>query len=395
MTKAAAKISAEDDTATTYKLVYGLFKSPMAYMADEYPDTFYFETLDWYIRAANTGNPPGQKGPNYLQSIRGIAIYSTLKSQTKGSGNLSASAGFSSPLFSIDGSASNNATSTGELSTQVFHILLGDSSVAMLPSFSNTVAYLGGLHAVPKSSPAFDSGSGNLALSVQIEGMPHSLCRRDSWTVVNKAKDGSSTGHPSLALVNAIYHKPGESVSASSVRTRSECEFQLSADADPNDTSNFSGALSPNIDKSITPSLAIQFSVSYSLPDPKLRSLDVPPDKSNNEGDWNFQIINANGIDKNVDPDTKDLVVTCNPALSVPATTNATFQSAYKNAKGSYLRIHALLSPSTVSVNNCQLSGQVDMVGTNGLKIAAKFQASSGTQPEAQKQPAPSQKGGN
>lgn len=383
--KAAAKISAEDDTDTTYKLVYGLFESPMAYMAENHPDTFYFEALDWYLRsAANStdGKTPVKEGLNYIKAVRGIAVYSSLKGQTTTMGSGSASAGFSSPLFSIDASVSDNATSKGELKTQVFRILLGQASSANLPSLDTTANYLNSLiTARSQGAPSLDSDKSRLKMSVEIDGMPHSLCQPGIWKVgptpqSTTPKTGSETqtaGHAQPTdstprLVDVVYHKPGESAGAGAVRTRSKCEFDLSGDVNVN--GNFSGILSL---QQINSSIAIPFKVANSVPLPKLQALDAPPATSNNEGDWDFQIISSSGIDKSVDPDTAEVTVACSDSSSIQPVTSATFESSFKNAKGTFLKIHALVSPSTVSVSTCQLSGTVNLTATNGTILKTEF----------------------
>jgi hypothetical protein len=376
--KAAAKISAEDDTDTTYKLVYGLFASPMEYAREERPDTYYFEALDWYIREARSGHAPPATGPYYVKGVRGIAIYSTLKGQSTTTGSANASAGFSAPVFSIDASASDNAESNGQIKTRIFHVLLGQASSANLPSFADTVKYLSAINANPKSQVSFDKQRQNLKMSVEIDGMPHSLCRRDIWQASPRTKGSTDSPHPSLALVDAVYHKPGESVVQGSVRTASQCEFELSAEVDPGDTADFTGILSPNMGGIVTsnepskdPSLAIWFDVPYSLPNPKLSALDTPSADSKNEGDWEFQIEQGNGIDKSVDPDTSAVTLICSPALTQLAVTNATFESVFKNAKGSYLKVHASLSPATADVKTCTLGGFVKLTGVNGVAANA------------------------
>ena len=373
MAKAAAKISAEDDTSTTYKLVYGLFESPMAYMSQSHPETYYFEALDWYLRAKGQGNQiDPAKGPFYIKAVRGIAIYSTLKRETTTTGSGSASAGFASPLFSIDASASDNATSKGELKSQVFHILLGDASSSSLPTPNDTATYLNKTTVRPMAALAFDKG--DLTMSVGIEGMPHSLCQQGIWQIA------TGDAHRIFRITNLVYHRPGDPVTQNSVRTRSQCEFQLAVKDDPTITSDFTGTLSSTLDLQTKPALGIPFLVTYSLPTPSLLALDAPS-STGNEGDWDFQILSGTGIDKSADPDASQVTVSCpgsdGKTLSAvnTATTDATFLSLFKNARGNYLKIHALL-PSNQIAKNCLLSGRVILAAQNGPKIYVQIQGS-------------------
>lgn len=409
--KAAAKISAEQDTNTTYKLVYGLFESPMEYMRREHPDTFYFETLDWYLRQARTGKPDKAGNAtqdssnqvfNYIKSARGIAIYSALKEQTTSTGNGSVSGGFTSPFFSIDASASDSATSKGELKTQVFHILLGEASDAQLPNIESTAHYLNhSIQANVHSAPVFDKDKHVLKMSIQIEGMPHSLCQRGVWIVTSPVTDiakganasqattvvtGSPDGDTTPELFDVAYHKAGEVINGSTVRTRSQCEFELSGPA--NATSNFSGVLSPYISapnatnksgssavtggegSSAFTTIQIPFNVPYDPPKPTLQAVDSPT-ASPTDRDWNFQIVDSSGIDKGMDPDASKVQVQCNEKIVAQTTANATFLSLLNNMRGSYLKIHTTVPAPDKgkSISDCSLSGRVIMTARNGTKV--------------------------
>lgn len=421
--KAAAKISAEQDTNTTYEVVYGLFQSPMSYMADQHPETFYFEALDWYLRAA--ADSPDGKIPsgdlNYVKAVRGIAIYSTLNGQTTTTGSGSASGGFSSPFFSIDASVSDNATSKGILKTQVFHVLLGEASSAKLPTLQVTADHLNNsVQADTKTAPTFNQEKHNLKMSVVIEGMPHSLCQDGIWMVTSatdtskagatgQSGGGSQNGDPMPTLSHVVYHKPGETVSSSSVRTRSQCEFELEGDA--NATGDFGGALSPRMLEKVPSSntsssgasgtsspstqtateIRIPFTIVYVPPKPKLQAVNTPPASSKAEGDWDFQILDSSAIDKGVDPDAASVDVNCGGSVVGGTTTNATFLSLLNNARGSYLRIHAAVpsSANVTSISACSLSGKVGMTARNGAKVSADVAPTTAAAKKDTKQAAP------
>jgi hypothetical protein len=423
--KAAAKISAEEDTNTTYEVVYGLFQSPMSYMAEEHPETFYFEALDWYLRAAanSSDSTIPSANLNYVKAVRGIAIYSTLNGRTTTTGSGSASGGFTSPFFSIDASVSDNATSKGILKTQVFHVLLGEASSAKFPTKEDTSDYLNNsIQANTKTAPIFDKDKNKLKMSVVIEGMPHTLCQDGIWQVTaapDTSKPGatgqsggsSQDGDPMPSLSHVVYHKPGETVTSSSVRTRSQCEFELEGDA--NAKGNFGGALSPRMWGKVASSatsmsgasgtssasaqtateIKIPFSVVYDPPKPTLQAVNTPPASSKAEGDWDFQIVDSSTIDKGVDPETGSVKVNCGGS-AVDGTTNATFLSLLNNARGSYLRIHATVpsSANVASISTCTLSGPVVMTARNGAKISAKTDSTTAdTKKDAKQAPPPKQ----
>lgn len=356
----SAKLSAQSNSNAEYRLVYGLFESPLAYMRDtpSLQQAFYFQALHAYLTAYQA---PPVKDPalSYIQSARAIIIASALQNQSNVSNGVSGNAQYGIPLLSFGASGSVQGQSDDNVTSQEFHALVGDVSVNNFPNWDATTTYLQTEEpgvAQPAGAPKLDSSTKRASTSLGIGGMPSDLCTPSLWQLESGTKAPSDLRLDGIVPVTGTSDasRGGGPVSPSSPV---ECTFSLSAGG----VSTFSGnlVLIPRPSGIASP-LKIPFSITFTSP--KLLALAEDPPAA-----WWYQLAADNSVDKNHLPETTGIKLTCNPPSN--AGILATFSSlGPKNEKGEFLEL-AVAPVGATPPKSCTLSGSVILFEQDGTPL--------------------------
>lgn len=130
LASAAEKFSSSENSMSSAKLAYGRFESPMAYDRLHFPDTFNFEILNWYEtykRSQATWSytkPPWPTNVSYVDTLEGAVAYETVKGSLSNELSGSATAGYSVPLGSIEGSLQGNKSVGDTTAANLFYAVV-------------------------------------------------------------------------------------------------------------------------------------------------------------------------------------------------------------------------------------------------------------------------------
>ncbi len=401
---ASAKVSAQSNSNLKYRFIYGLFKSPLAHM-EETPSlqqAFYLQALRAYL-AYQENQKKAPADLNYIKAARAFIFSSILQSQTDFSAGANAGGQYGVLFGSFQASGSGQDTSNDNVSSQEFHVLVGDVAAEPLPKLSEIATSLGQLGvAQPAGPPKLDPSTNRAIASVSIAGMPSDLCTLGLWRLDPLSKDQlSSAGlladvqRPLPQDLHLDSVAPATSTSDSSTppgrvwpSSPVECTFTLSADG----ISTFAASIAlfhqpsgsqPSDGKS--QGVEIPFTILYKTP--VLVALrDDPPQ------DWWFQLQADSSVDKSRFPETTAVQVSCNPPAS--AAVLAGYNSLHAGMKGDFLELSIPRGSASVAPP-CSISGHVTLFQQDGTPVEVEIPIV-GTQvpptPKAAKSPAPVKK---
>lgn len=396
------KITTRDTSSNNYKLVYGLFQSPMTFLKNApSPQTYYFVAADWYLRhlqprdaGGHIPSPDSPNPPKYIAAARAAVVYDEYATQGSSSIDVSGSGQYSTPVASVEASASYQDTTQSNQANHQFRALIDISNLEddSLPSWRETASYFAsGQVAIVAVVPAFDATSNTVKTTVAIEGMPASLCKPGVWVANSHSNTegsctDSGTAGTSFSLISAqrfIAPVGTAGTLAAANTSKGQCRFVLERTLAPLGLDlaldgSFTGSLRPNRDQPDTPppcAIAIPVSIPGTFDAPKVTLFSAPapvtaagafPPSSF----W-YQLAPDTYIDKGVPP-VPTVAITCaNATTPNPAITAATFQSAAPvpgsssttTVKGSFLQLQfantASAGVSTSSPATCTAAGTV------------------------------------
>lgn len=363
---ATEKATAGNSTKNDYRLVYGVFQSPMRYMKFAAPVTYYLEAADWYLRNLGSSSQKGELTytppkyqPYYVAAARAAVVYDESSDQSNGSLNLGGSAQYSvSPLASVSGSASYQHTTLDNEANHQYRALLSKSIVfEQLPSWEEVAGALSSAQVVTRvTDPAFDSKTGEVTATFAVNGMPSSLCKPGIWIphqsgpgyCKNTSKNTSKNPSFDITSVQEFFDGVNSNGQISSGILREQCRFTLSRKLKFG-----TGALDGSFEGDISPirspeGRTIKLPISgadLQFPAPKLTLFSAPAKVTEAgafAGSFLYQLWSDNYLDKSAKPRTSKVPVSCTNAKagstaqagSTNPTAKPTIQVNCTHAKG-------------------------------------------------------------
>jgi len=319
---ASEKFSAQDNNSLQTELAYGTFVSPMAYFAETYPESFYYEALDLYQRYSDEMNVPlpASAAVYYLKGVEGVIVYDTVKSTLSDDMSASASVSYAIPLGGVNASASGDQSYKGSSTAYLFHALVRQATWAKLPTFADTLAGLNriGTNLISTSNPnakqaAYDTTSKSVKASFVMANLPSSLCSTSFWSVSSavpadiqlSSEYKSSASQIKAASTTAATTTGATTTGASNApKPPSVCVWSVSTNLPNGVGADITGELSLVLD-TISTLKAIKFDFPYTLSIPKLQLMAATSTAANTTVDFWYQVQKPSLLDVTVLPASK------------------------------------------------------------------------------------------
>ena len=347
------KITVRNNSNVRYKLVYGMFRSPMSYMEDSARTTYFLEAAEWYIRhPMPSGSIPGTAC--FASSLRGLAVYDEFGNQSEIASAIRGGGQFANLLFSVQASASNQqSTETSNSSLSFRNLIHNDMEFKPLPSWRDIVKYLSGDKiGFWLKDAKFDPDTKRVTTTIAIDGVMPGMCPTTNqpgiaWTILAyPQRDCVALGGPDpefridkiefVAAGNEVIVGP---VGATVLPTAtSKCKFTLSAPLTGDHgqvQASFKGSLSPSAPQPKDCSIAIPIDAVQRFENATLRLLG----KSSNEsipGVW-YQVQDpAKVLDLARSPRNDGTVSNCVDAVVM---VESKFPTKTSSIDGNYMRV--------------------------------------------------------
>jgi hypothetical protein len=324
------KFKAQENSLTSSELVYGTFKSPLAYLKDANRFSYLLEEVDFYRK-----NPEAAAGTNklfYLREVEGLLIYSSVKDNNSTNFDGNSDVGVAAGVGGISLSLNGSTTYLHDDKANLYRAILRNDSWESLDSLENIKSEVRDGNGIVSTTGehaeklVYDSKSGQVSGKFSIDWLPSNLCLNRAL-VYSVEKGGSEVADSQVSAKRYVSTKSG------STKTPSGCEFDVSLPGDLDSAVKVTVKIPIGSPDKPANTVDIATTLPYTLKKPNVEMVSEPVLTAYTADFW-YRIQQPELVDMKQTVDLESSELTCNGKVIKDTHSTIAFASAYLSPAG-------------------------------------------------------------